>query len=260
MSSNAQPRKRRRGLTAFVVILVVLVLLVVAFFVGDALARQYATGVIQKQMAEAVGAASPKDVHVSLGDGSFLLQYLGGDIRHVAVSVDPARVEGITGSLKIRATDVPTDLDKPVGTLRAVVVVPVSSLSAKVAAIPQLGSLGVSLKGAAKSLQFSAILAVFGQKIPIGVTATPHVVAGKPGLTLEKILLGQNAIPVSQFEAVVPGLADVLKSGASLCIASSLPKEFVLTGVSVSGQNIDFTLSGDGAKLNDASLAQKGSC
>ena len=121
-------------------------------------------------------------------------------------------------------------------------------------------SLGVSMKPAGTNLQFNAILAVFGQKIPIGVTATPHVVSGKPGLSLDKILLGQNTIPVSQFEAVVPGLAAVLKSGGSLCIASSLPKEFSLTGVRVSGQNLAFTLNGDGAKLNDASLSQKGTC
>jgi hypothetical protein len=261
MSLAEKPRKpRRRGLTAFVVIVVVLVLVVVAFFVGDALARQYATGVIQKQMAKAVGTASPKDVHVSLGTGSFLLQYLGGDIQHVSVNVDPVTVEGITGSLKIRATDVPTDLDKQVGTLRVDVAVPVSSLSAKVAAVPQLKGLGVSVKPAGANLQFAGILAVFGQKIPIGVTATPHVVSGKPGLSLDKVLLGQNAIPVSQFETVVPGLADVLKSGASLCIASSLPKEFELTGVTVTGQNLAFTLDGDGAKLNDASLSQKGTC
>ncbi|HEY4266922.1 MAG TPA: DUF2993 domain-containing protein [Galbitalea sp.] len=260
MSLAEKPRKRRTGLRAFIVILVILVLLVVAFFVGEALARQYATGVIQKQMAKAVGAESPNDVHVSLGSGSFLLQYLGGDIQHVAVNADPVTVEGITGSLKIRASDVPTDLDKPVGTLRVGVVIPVSSLSAKIAAVPQLKSLGVSLKPAGKNLQFSGILAVFGQKIPIGVTATPHVVAGKPGLTLDKILLGKNQIPVTQFEAVVPGLASVLKSGASLCIAPSLPKEFVLTGVAVTGQNVVFALDGDGAKLNDTSLSQKGTC
>lgn len=260
MSLAEKPRKRRRGLAAFIVILVVVVLAVVAFFVGDALARQYATGVIQKQMAKAAGTTSPKDVHVSFGTGSFLIQYLTGDIQHVSVNISPVTAAGITGSLKIRATDVPTDLDKPVGTLRVGVVVPVTSLSAKVATVPQLKSLGVRVKPAGTNLQFSGILAVFGQKIPIGVTATPHVVAGKPGLSLDKILLGQNTIPVSQFETVVPGLANVLKSGASLCIASSLPKEFVLTGVAVVGQDLTFTLNGDGAKLNDASLSQKGTC
>jgi len=254
------PRRRRRGLGAFIAILVIVVLIVVAFFVGDAIARQYATGVITKQMAEAVGASSQKDVSVNLGSGSFLWQYLTGDIKDVTVKVDPVTVEGITGSLQVRAKDVPTDLDKPVGTLRVGVVVPVKSLSSKIAAVPQLRDLGVSVTGSGSALKFAGTLGVFGQKIPVGVTATPRVASGRPGIQVDKILLGQNAIPVTQFETVVPGLAAVLKSGTSLCIASSLPREFVLEHITVDGQNLDFALNGDGAKLNDASLSQKGRC
>ena len=255
-----KPRKKRRGLAAVIAIVVVLALLVAAFFVGDYFARKAATNYVAEQAATAAGLSTTDNIHVSLGSGFFLPQILAGHIDTVRVSIDPLTVQGITGTLVISAHDVPTDTTKPVGQLRVDVTVPVKSIAAKADTVPQLKKVGIKLTTSGKHLVFAFPLVLFGQTIPIGVTATPGVAKGKAVLAIDGIQLGQNRIPASQLDRIIPGLSSFLKSGQSLCIASALPKEFTLTSITLKDKSLHFTLNGDGAFLDHAALSRKGTC
>jgi hypothetical protein len=254
------PRRKRRGLAAVIAVIVVLALIVAAFFVGDYFARKAATNYVAQQAATAAGLNSTRGIHVNLGKGYFLLQAISGRINDVTVTIDPLTVQHITGSLTITAHGVPVDTTQPVNSLQVQVTVPVSSIAAKVSTLPQLKKIGVRLTTSGQHLVFSIPFTVFGQKIPIGITATPGVKAGKATLAIDGIELGQNRIPAAQLNQIVPGLSSLLASGQSLCIASALPKELVLRSITVQGKSLHFTLDGNGAKLDHASLSARGSC
>jgi hypothetical protein len=254
------PRRKRRGLAAVITIIVVLGLLVAAFFVGDYFARKAATNYVAQQAATAAGLSSTQHIHVNLGTGYFLPQVISGRINDVSVTIDPLTVQGITGSLAITAHGVPVDTTQPVQSLQVHVTVPVSSIATKASTVPQLKKLGVTLSTSGQHLLFSIPFTIFGQKIPVGITATPGVKAGKATLAIDGIELGQNRIPAAQLDQILPGVSTLLASGQSLCIASSLPKELVLTNITLQGKALHFTLDGNGAKLDHASLSARGTC
>jgi hypothetical protein len=254
------PRKRRRGVIALVVVLIVLVLLVVAFFVGDAVAKQYATAYVRDRVATALELKSTKSVHVDLGSGSLIFQALGGRIDDVRVTVDPLTVEGLTGSAVLVAHGVPLDSNTPVTRLSVAVTAPVSTISSKLGSIPELKNLGATVSISGKHVLIGGKLSLFGQSIPLGLSLTPGVSSGRPTFAIDAITIGKNQIPASQLDTVLPGFSDLVKSGQSFCIASALPKDFVLTGMSVHDKALTYTFTGDGVKLNEASLSKKGTC
>jgi hypothetical protein len=255
------PRRRHRGLIALVVIVVVLALLVVAFVVGDRYAHTYATNYVRQKVATALELKSTAPVHVDLGTGSIILQAISGHLDRAKVTVDPLTIQGVTGAATVDATDVPLDSDKPVGTMDVTVRVPTSSIQSQLTkAVPQLRNLGAKFAVSGGHIHVTMQQKLLFITIPISADISPGVKNGAPTFSLDSLTVSGVRVTATTLDRFAPGLLTSLKSGQSICIASYLPKEFTLTGVALAKSSLVYRFSGDGAKLNDAALNDKGTC
>jgi hypothetical protein len=255
-----EPRRRHRGRRALVTLLVVLVVLVAAFFVADYFAKQYAASYVQQKVATALDLSSTAPVHVDLGSGSILLQAATGSINDVTVTVSPLVVDGLTGSATLTAHGVPLSQTVPVQQLEVDVAVPQATITQAIKKVPELAQFSPTVTVSGQDVSVAGSFSVFGFVQHLSVSMTPKVTAGVPSFTIVTAKFDGSTISVTQLDKDVPGLATVLQSGTSLCIANELPKVFVLTGISIQGQSLVSAFSGNGVELNSASLAQRGTC
>lgn len=255
-----QPRRKQRGRRAAVALLVVVVVLVAAFFVGDYFAKKYAADYVQQQVATALDLPSTAPVHVDLGPGSILLQAATGSIQDVTVTVNPLVLDGLAGSATLTAHGVPLSQTVPVPQLQVDVYVPQATITQAIMKVPALARFSPTVVVSGQDVTVAGSFSVFGFVQHLSITMTPKVMAGVPSFTIETAKFDGGNISITQLDKDVPGLAAVLQSGTSLCIANELPKAFVLTGISIQGQSLVSTFSGNGVELNSASLAQRGTC
>lgn len=262
MSSTvaAEPRRRHRGRRALVAFVVVVALLIAAFFVADYFAKKYATSYVQQQVATALDLSSTAPVHVDLGSGSILLQAATGSIRDVTVDVSPLVIDGLAGSATLTAHGVPLSETAPVQQLQVNVDVPERTITQALEKVPQLAQFSPTVSVVGQDVTVAGSFSIFGFVQHLSVMMTPKVTAGVASFTIQTAKLDGATISVMQLDAHVPGLAAVLQSGTSLCIANELPKAFILTGITIQGQSLVSTFSGNGVELNGASLAQRGDC
>jgi hypothetical protein len=239
---------------------VVVVLLVVAFFVGDSIAKSYATSYVQQQVATALDLPSTAPVHVDLGTGSILLQAATGSINDVTVDVDPLQIDGLTGSAVLTAHGVPLSSTAPVKSLEVDVTVPETTITDAIKKVPELAQFSPTVTVSGNQATVAGSFSVFGFVQHLSVTMTPTVSAGKPSFMITTAKFDGATISVTQLDKDIPGLATVLQSGTSLCIANALPKSFVLTGITIQGKSLVSRFTGNGVELNQASLSQRGTC
>ncbi|HEY1532057.1 MAG TPA: DUF2993 domain-containing protein [Galbitalea sp.] len=253
-------RKRHRLRTAIIVLVVIVLVLVVGFFVGDYYAKKYATNYVREQVATALGLPSTAPVEVDLGSGSILLQAASGRIQDVNVTVEPLVVDGLSGSAVLVAHGVPLNETTPVSSLAVKVTVPTSTVETAISRVPAIASLKPTVKISGKTVAVAGTISVFGFPQSIGATLVPKVVKGVPGFTIRTASFDGATVSASLLDRYLPGLTTYLESGTSLCIADQLPKAFALTSITLSGQSIVSTFTGNGVELNGATLSQKGTC
>jgi hypothetical protein len=254
------PRKTHRGRRFLIVTLIVVVVLVALFFVADALARQYATNYVRTQVASSLGLRSDAPVRVDLGSGSLLLQAATGRIDHVTITVDPLTLNGLSGAAGITGRGVPLSTTVPVKSLNGEVRIPAATIRKAIKQIPSLASYEPTVSVVNNHVDVAATVSILGFPQRLGITLTPKVTNAKPGLAIDAITFDGARISAAALDKLIPGVAGVLHTGVSLCIANQLPKAFVLTGISFKGQSLVITFTGDGVELNSAALAEKGTC
>jgi hypothetical protein len=254
------PRKKHRGRRALIVLLVIVVVLVAAFFVGDFFAKKYATSYVRDEIASSLGLPSTAPVTVSLGSGSLLLQAATGHIDDVEVTVNPIVLDGLTGSATLVAHGVPLNQTDPVQSLQVKVYVPNSTVATAISRVPSLAALKPTVTLSGSHVDVTGRIYLFGFPQGIGATLTPKVTAGEPSFTIDTATFDNATVSASVLDRYLPGLTTLLESGTSLCIANDLPKAFTLTAVTISGQSIVSTFTGNGVELNSAALSQRGTC
>lgn len=254
------PRKRHRGRRALIAILVILVLLIAGFFVGDYFAKKAAASYVQQQVATALDLSSTKPVSVNLGSGSILLQALSGRIDTVDVSVDPLVVNGLSGTATLTATGVPLSSTVPVQSLGVVVRIPSTTIKTAIARVPVLAQYKPTVTIEKNAVGVTGTVYVFGLPQKVGLSMVPTVTAGKPGFSIAAASFDGVKISTQQLAKYIPGIASILKTGVSLCIANALPKSFVLTSITLDQNELVSHFTGNGVELNSATLQQKGTC
>jgi LmeA-like phospholipid-binding len=257
--ANAR-RKRHRGRNFVIGLIIVIVLLIAAFFIVDRVVRDYAEGQVKQEVASSLGLPSTKPVAVDLGDGSILLQAAFGSINNATITVDPLTLDGITGAATMSASDIPLDNSKPVGKLTVDVSIPVASLETKLSGVSWLKPLNPQVTLDGQQIDVAGAVSLFGAKLPVTVTLTPGVKDGEPTFQVDTAKVGTVSVSASVLENYVPGFAQIADLGNSVCIADALPKDLVLTSITLTGDSAVYTLNGDGAELNSAALSQKGTC
>jgi hypothetical protein len=221
---------------------------------------QYATHYIREKVASSLGLASDAPVTVKLSSGSILLQAATGHINSVTITIDPLTLNGLSGSATLTGHDVPLSRTQPVTSLDAVVRIPAATVRAAIAKLPGLAQYDPKVTISGDHADVTASIAILGFTQSLGITLTPKVTNGSPGLSIEAITFDGASISTAQLAHYVPSLGGVLSTGVSLCIADQLPKSLVLTGVAFKGQTLVSTFTGDGTELNSASLGAKGTC
>jgi len=254
------PRRMHRGRNAVIVLIIVVVVLVALFFVGDYLAKKYATDYVRTQIASSLGLPSTAPVTVSLGSGSILLQAATGHIDDVYVTVDPIVLDGLSGSATLVAHGVPLNQTTPVKSLDVTVFVPSSTVATAISRVPSLAALKPKVTLSGHHIAVTGTVSLFGFPQGIGATLTPKVTAGNPSFSIDSATFDNATVSASVLDRYLPGLTTLLESGTSLCIANDLPRAFTLSSVTISGGSIVSTFNGDGVELNSAALAQKGTC
>jgi hypothetical protein len=254
------PRKKHRARRALIVLLVVVLVLVAGFFVADYFAKKAATAYVQQQVATALGLSSTKPIAVDLGSGSILLQAVTGHVDDVTVNVEPLVIDGLSGTARLVAHDVPLSTTVPVRSLTVVVSIPSTTIHKAITQVPSLAPYKPTVTIGKDDVDVAATVSVLGLPQRVGITLAPKVTNGKPGFSIGAGTIDGVKVTASQLDKVIPGMANLLHTGVSLCIANALPKSFVLTGIALQGESLVSTFSGDGTELNSAALDEKGTC
>ncbi len=260
VETPAPPRKRRRWIGWLIAAVVLVILLVVAFFVGDALARQYATGYVRERIIEVLKLDPATPVDVDLGPGSILLQAASGSINEVHVGVDDVAFGDLTGSAQIVATGVPIDGAKPVDTLGITVTVTeenVRKLAGFLSGI-ELNTieLGDGLITVGTDLQ------VLFFTLPVTVGLAPSASEGGISFEPETLTLDNQQISVDDLRnnPIVGGIAGQVLASQNFCVASYLPTALAITDVDVVDTDLVVQITGDGVALGGPELSTNGTC
>lgn len=257
--SPADP-PRRRWIGWVIAAGVLVILLVVGFFVGDAVAKQYATQYVREQIIQVLHLEPDSDVDVDLGGGSVILQALAGGLNEVTVHANEITFGDITGDARISATDVPLDSAKPVGTLGIVVSVDESNVQKLRSFLSGIDLKTISLEDDVIRVGTEFSLVFF--TIPVSVDLLPTAKDGGINFDPRTIILGEQEISVDDLRASPEfrALAGDLLNSRQFCIAEYLPQALTLTDVEVAGTQLVLTINGDGTPLADPGLSTNGVC
>jgi hypothetical protein len=253
-------RKRRGWLIALIVVAVLLVLAVIAFFVADAIAKDYAKGYVRDRIVQVLGLPDDAEVEVDLGGGSIILQALAGRISTVDVEVPDLAFGALVGSAEIRAEGVPLDENAPVDVLRVDFAVAESDISALAGNLSGLELSSVELE--APEIVVASSFTLFGIELPIGMAILPSAADGDLVFSPTRITLGDDEYTAAEvmenpFFALFAG---PLLQQQSACIADQLPAAFQLSDAEVTGEELVLTIRGDGAALGGPGLSTPGTC
>jgi hypothetical protein len=257
--SAVKPRAKRRRSWAFVIVCGVLALLVVGVVVLDNVARGYASDRIATKVRSSLSLPASAPVDVSVGGTSVLWQLLSGKLDRIDVGVAQLALGTLKGSAELTATGVPIEAGKPIDRTAIVFLTDQEALSSLFASTP--GLTAGTVKVSQNTIKFSTEVTLFGFTLPVGISFTPSVSKGQLGLTPTSITLNKQSFTAKQLEAsAFGGLTDSLFVKHTVCVASILPKGFVLDRVTVSGTKIALAVSAEKVVLDSKLMASRGTC
>jgi hypothetical protein len=245
--------RKRRWPKVLIGILIAIVILVIAFFVVDARLRVYAEGQVSEQVSANLPKSVSGDIGVTIGGASVIAQYLTGSFQQVTLGAPHLTVNGAPVSVDIVATDVPTDLSKPVGDLKGTITLTQSALNSLVT-VP--GSTGGLVLGSG-TISYNGSISVLG--IPIGYEVTVKPVAHGDTVLLTptsaKVTSGSFGFDLSKTLSDALGAKPV-----SVCVAQYLPSGVSATDVTITPGSATVVLNAPNLVLSEKSLNTKGSC
>jgi hypothetical protein len=247
------PSRARRWIIGLVVAIVLVVLGVVALFAGDSIARAIAEDVVTSQVEQRLPENVEADVDVSIEGDWVIAQLLSGRLDRVVMSDRSAVVDGVPLGVSITATDVPTDIEQPVGHIDATATLDETALNDFIAMPgndPTLrlgdGTLAYEDASAFLGIQFSYLLSVVPQAAGTSIVFTPE----SAEFTTDLGTLDLDAV----LERVVGD------DPVTVCVANYLPEGAQLTGLDVTPDAADLTLSMSNVELSSDLLESRGTC
>jgi hypothetical protein len=247
------PSRGRRWAIGLIVAIVLLVLGVVALFAGDSIARGIAEDVVKDQVEQRLPENVEADVDVAIEGDWVIAQLASGTLERVVLSDADAVVDGVPLGIEITAQRVPTDIEEPVGHIDAVATLDETALNAMVTlpgSDPTLtfgdGTLAYEDSTAFLGIQFGYLLSVVPEAAGTSILLTPD----------------SAEVTSDLGSADVSGVLDRLVGEAPLtvCVATYLPEGVQLTGIAVTPQAADLTLSVSNVELSGELLDSRGTC
>lgn len=260
IETPAPPRKRRRWIGWVIAASVLVVLLIVAFFVGDAVARNYAESYVRERIVEVLDLDPATPVGVDLGPGSLLLQAMGGSVDVVTVSIDELTVGEVTGSAVLTVTGVPLDDSQPVDTVEVVATVSEENVQKLSGYLSGIDLSSIELGDGVITVATELDLLFF--TLPVTVDLVPSATGTGVSFEPETITLDDQAISVDDLRnnPLVGQLAGSLLNSQEFCVASSLPQALSVADVSIVGSDLVVRLTGGGVALSSPEFTTNGVC
>jgi hypothetical protein len=260
---GAPTRRRRRGIRWLIALVIVVVLLVIAFIVGDSLARTAAEGYIRDQLVSRLDVPADQAMSVEIAPGSVLLQALGGSLDSIDVSIDDATIGGLTGDAHLTATRVPLDSSQPLDELEVTVSVGPDAVESLLTDYAGLDVSSVEL--ADGRVTIGSAVNVFGLAVPLGLTLRPSVDAGDLVLMPSAVSVNDTEVDLDDLSSTPIGpLVSTIAAPQTICLASRLPSVVTLTDIAVTGSGsaarLSVTARADGIVLAATDFATVGSC
>ena len=259
LKSPRKPRSKRRRSWAFVIVCGVLALLVVGVVALDNAVRGYASDRIAGEIRSSLSLPANAPVDVSVGGTSVLWQLLVGKFDRIDVGVARLALGSLKGSAELTATGVPLERGAAVDRTAIVFMTDQTALSALFATTP--GLTGGTVEVSQNTITFDTEVSLFDFALPVGISFTPSVEKGQLELTPTSISLNKQSFTAEQLKASAFGaLADSLFVKHTVCVASILPKGFVLDRVTVSGSTVALAVSAEKVVLDSKLMASRGTC
>jgi hypothetical protein len=255
------PAKKKRRRWPWVlggILLVLAVLLVIAFFVADAYAKDYARAYIKERIVAVLGIGDPSKVNVDIGDGSVLLQALAGKLNQVDVTADQVSFGILNGAATVHAEGIPLDQNAPVDALDitfAVAEGDVAALAGNLSGL-QLESIVLEEPEIVASTTFN----FFGFQLPVGMGIEPSAADGKIVFTPTSIRLGEESYTAEELQNSFGGFAAQLLQQQSFCVAENLPAALTIVDVDVVKKDLIVKVDGAGTALGGPDLSTPGTC
>lgn len=240
----------RRGVVISLVVLGVVV--VGGAVIADTAARAYAQDRIATEVKASLPSEVTGDVNVSVGGVSFLSQYLSGKLDTVTIQSSDLQISGVPVTASIVASGVPTDLTQPVDAVDATLTLTGAAVNAA-AKVPGAGTLTL-LDG---SVGYTGTLNVLGLSLNYTVRVQAAPSAGNViMLTPQEVTLasGGGSLDLSSV------LGGVKNTTIPICLASHLPRDLTISGVTVTAGSAAVVVSGRNIVLSEANLSTLGTC
>jgi LmeA-like phospholipid-binding len=253
-------RRRRRWMGTLIALVIVVIVLLVAFFIADAVARQYATGIVREKIVAALKLDPGSRVDVDLGSGSILLQAATGSLEELRVHIPEFTLGEITGEAEVMATGVPIDTSTPLDTLEIEVTVSEANVQKLSGYLSGIDLTSVTL--ADKLIRIGSNLDVFFTSVPVAVDLAPAATADGISFEPVTVLLGDQQVSVDDLRAI-PGISGVvgnLLGSRTVCVASYLPAALTVDDVTVVGSDLVVSINGDGVALDGEGMSERGIC
>lgn len=252
-------KKRRRWPWVLGGILILLAILItIAFFVADAYAKDYARQYIKDRIVAVLGIEPGTPVSVDIGDGSVLLQALGGQLDQVDVAVEEVSFGILKGAATVHAEGVPLDQSAAVETLDISFAVSEADVGALAGNLSGLSLESIVLEE--PEIVASTTLSFFGFQIPVGMGIEPSADEGQIVFTPTSIRLGDDSYTAVELQSAFGSIAGQLLQQQSYCVAENIPAALTIVDVDVVKKDLVVKIDGAGATLGGTDLSTPGTC
>jgi len=253
------PRKKRRLRGWLIALAVIVIVVVVAWIVGDNLARDYAKSYIRTQIISTFDLPADQPMGIEIGPGSLIAQAIGGSIDSVDVDLTDVPLGDVEGDVTLALTGIPLSETEPVDTLRVKLSVDEANVQNLSTYLSDEDNITIGLEP--DEIVIGTTFTLLGAAFPVSVGLVPSAVDG--GIAFEPTVISVNDATVSLSDLADGPLGDLaggLLDSQAYCIAEYLPTAIALTDVSVTGEALVLSASADGVALGGPEMTTFGTC
>jgi hypothetical protein len=258
IATEAPARRRRRVWPWLLSVLLVAGLAVLAWFVGEAVARDLVERTVREQVISYLALPSDQPIDVEVA-GTVLPQLIGGRLDDLRISSDDVTIGPLTGDVDVRAQGVPIRGDADLDAASGSVTLDQAQLQALLAGLEGFPE-GAEVRIDEPDVRLSTDIAVLGVGVPVTVAVRPAASDGDLALTPSALSVGGAELTAEAVRQQFGDLADGVLQTWTVCIAGDLPAGVTLSDVRVTGDRLtgDFEVAPGIAR--DPALQQEGSC
>lgn len=252
------PRRRRRVWPWLLAFFVVAGLAVVAWFVGEAVARDLVIRTVREQVITNLALPADQQIDVEVS-GAVLPQLIRGSLDDLAISSDDVTIGPLTGDIDVRVQGVPIRGDADLEAGSGSVTLDTAQLQALLGSLEGFPD-GAEVALDAPDVRLSTAFPVFGVEVPVTIAVVPQAVEGDLALTPSAVSVAGAELTADGVRDQFGGLADGVLQTWTVCIAGDLPAGITLTDLVVEGDRLTGSFDVDPAIVRDVSLQENGTC